>query len=129
MAGSERRGLAEADAFLFQNAIYALTPSATVPWEETERLGRFLGETGARLVVLQPSTHDRVAATVSHLPQLLAVALVNSLDELGEFREEGVPELWVPRAILVVDSIPVLGSGKADYASAQRLVEEREGLL
>ena len=48
---------------------------------------------------------------------------------LAYARQEGVPELWVPRAILVVDSIPVLGSGKADYASAQRLVEEREGLL
>lgn len=31
-------------------------------------------------------------------------------------REKGFPELWVPRAVLVVASVPVLGSGKTDYA-------------
>lgn len=48
---------------------------------------------------------------------------------LAYARQEGVPELWVPRAILRIDAIPVLGSGKADYAAAQRLVEERNSLL
>jgi acyl-[acyl-carrier-protein]-phospholipid O-acyltransferase/long-chain-fatty-acid--[acyl-carrier-protein] ligase len=38
-------------------------------------------------------------------------------------RERGVPELMVPRVIIRVDAIPVLGTGKTDYPSVQRLVE------
>lgn len=44
-------------------------------------------------------------------------------------KEQAMPELWVPKAVLVVEAIPVLGSGKADYAGAQRLAEERQSLL
>lgn len=51
-------------------------------------------------------------------PELLAYA-----------KAEGVPELWVPKAIMVVATIPVLASGKADYAGVKRLVEERLTLL
>jgi acyl-[acyl-carrier-protein]-phospholipid O-acyltransferase/long-chain-fatty-acid--[acyl-carrier-protein] ligase len=32
-------------------------------------------------------------------------------------KAQGFPELWVPRAILVLETIPVLGSGKIDYAA------------
>ncbi len=90
MAGSEKNGLAARDPFLFQNSIYALTPAPGVPWEEVEKLGKFLGEVGARMVVLQAEVHDRLAAAISHLPQLLAVSLVNLLDELGEHRDQGI---------------------------------------
>ncbi|WP_052764077.1 AMP-binding protein [Microvirga massiliensis] len=41
---------------------------------------------------------------------------------------EGFPELWIPRSILVA-SIPVLGSGKADYAAASELVRKLRGML
>lgn len=90
MAGSEKSGLDAADPFLFQNSIYALTPAAGVPWQEVERLGRFLGEVGARVVVLEAEAHDRLAAAISHLPQLIAISLVNLLDDLGEHREEAI---------------------------------------
>jgi acyl-[acyl-carrier-protein]-phospholipid O-acyltransferase/long-chain-fatty-acid--[acyl-carrier-protein] ligase len=81
------------------------------------------------------SDHSHVAVSVEDGKKGEKVLLVTDRENasraelLAYARQEGVPELWVPRAILVVDSIPVLGSGKADYASAQRLVEEREGLL
>jgi len=76
MAGSEQSGLNASDPFLFQNAMYALTPMDTTPIEELERLAWLVGELGARVVVLEPSVHDRVAAAVSHVPQLLSLALV-----------------------------------------------------
>jgi acyl-[acyl-carrier-protein]-phospholipid O-acyltransferase/long-chain-fatty-acid--[acyl-carrier-protein] ligase len=41
---------------------------------------------------------------------------------------EGFPELWIPRSILVA-SIPVLGSGKADYAAASEMVRKLRGML
>jgi prephenate dehydrogenase len=90
LAGSEQRGIQAADPFLFQNAYYVLTPAPGVPAEAAARLGSFLGGTGARVVVLTAEDHDRIAATISHLPQLLAVSLVRFLDDLEENREHGL---------------------------------------
>jgi prephenate dehydrogenase len=86
LAGSELRGLAAADPFLFQNAYYVLTPASGVPPPEVDRLAGFIGLTGARVVVLSAEDHDRIAAAISHLPQVLAVSLVRFLDELGPNR-------------------------------------------
>jgi prephenate dehydrogenase len=90
MAGSEARGIGAADPFLFQNAYYVLTPAPAVPAGETERLGSFLGRLGARVIVLDAAAHDRIAATISHLPQALAVSLVRFLESLGPNRDDGV---------------------------------------
>ncbi len=87
MAGSERRGLAAADPFLFQNAYYVLTPARGVPVAQVTRLERLLSRTGARVMVLDAADHDRTAASVSHVPQLLAVALVNFIDDHPDDRD------------------------------------------
>jgi acyl-[acyl-carrier-protein]-phospholipid O-acyltransferase/long-chain-fatty-acid--[acyl-carrier-protein] ligase len=44
---------------------------------------------------------------------------------LSAARARGVPELAVPRTILPVDRLPLLGSGKADYPAVSALVAER----
>lgn len=44
-------------------------------------------------------------------------------------KAQGFPELWVPRAILVTNSIPVLGSGKIDYGATLELAKSRRSLL
>ncbi|SIQ79174.1 AMP-binding protein [Bosea sp. TND4EK4] len=44
-------------------------------------------------------------------------------------KEEGFPELWVPRAILVTQAIPVLGNGKIDYGATRELAASRRSLL
>jgi acyl-[acyl-carrier-protein]-phospholipid O-acyltransferase/long-chain-fatty-acid--[acyl-carrier-protein] ligase len=44
-------------------------------------------------------------------------------------RKAGFPELWVPRAILVLPSIPVLGSGKIDYAGTAEQAASKRALL
>jgi prephenate dehydrogenase len=90
LAGSEQRGVQAADPFLFQNAYYVLTPAPGVPPAEVTLLGTFLSSTGARVVVLSAADHDRIAATISHLPQLLAVSLVRFLDDLGPQKEHGI---------------------------------------
>ncbi len=79
MAGSERRGIEHADVFLFENATYALC----LPEDESGFAERHPGfvdliqSTGARILLIDATEHDEIAATVSHLPQLLAVALMN----------------------------------------------------
>jgi acyl-[acyl-carrier-protein]-phospholipid O-acyltransferase/long-chain-fatty-acid--[acyl-carrier-protein] ligase len=44
-------------------------------------------------------------------------------------REVGFSELWIPKAILVVAGIPVLGSGKIDYAATFELARQMRPLL
>ena len=80
MAGAERGGIENADALLFENAVYVLCPSdgAAPPpalW--------LVESVGARAVVVDAHRHDELVATVSHLPQLVAVALVETAAEVG----------------------------------------------
>ena len=84
MAGSESRGVQAADPFLFQNAIYVLTPSPGTPPEPVKRLMDLVERLGARVAVMDASTHDRIAAAVSHLPQMMAVALMGMVGKLSE---------------------------------------------
>lgn len=87
MAGKERSGIEEADADLFENAVWLVTP---LPGQNVEAglSGEFLGVVrgiGARVVSLDLARHDRLCAWISHLPQMLSTALAASvLDELGE---------------------------------------------
>ncbi len=89
MAGSEKSGVHHADPFLFENATYVLCPpEETEPEafaEDYEDLINILRSIGARIFILPAKRHDRIAAAVSHLPQLLSVALVNYV---GGFHEE-----------------------------------------
>ena len=81
MAGSEGRGIDQADALLFENAAWVLCPPAAMDVAALKRdQAAFLAlieATGARVLTLPADRHDRIAAFVSHLPQLLAVALMN----------------------------------------------------
>lgn len=76
MAGSETAGVEHADPDLFVGAAYVLTPT-----EKTDAgalaLVRSLAEgIGSRIVVIDPAGHDRCVAVISHLPHLMAAALV-----------------------------------------------------
>ena len=48
---------------------------------------------------------------------------------LAHAQNAGFPELWVPRAVLVVGAIPVLGSGKVDLAATVALARHTRPLL
>jgi prephenate dehydrogenase len=91
MAGKELSGVDYADADLFQNAVWFLTP---LPGQNLENLsdglvGEFAGwidQIGARIAVVPPDEHDRLCAWISHLPQMISTALAAALVE--EFGEE-----------------------------------------
>jgi prephenate dehydrogenase len=74
MAGKESRGVEEADADLFRGRPYVLT-------SREPELEHWIERMGARLVFLDPVEHDRLAALVSHLPQLISTALAPVLGE------------------------------------------------
>ena len=79
MAGSEKRGIENASPFLFYDAVWVLTPLKGTPKKAVKSLSDFLAQLGAKIMLLPPDLHDRIAASVSHLPQLLAVLLTNEL--------------------------------------------------
>lgn len=86
MAGSERGGVLNADAALLENAVWVLTPEAGITDPAALALVReFVTALGARPIEVDPEQHDRLVATVSHLPYLASVALTALVDE-GEER-------------------------------------------
>ncbi|MBI4418714.1 MAG: prephenate dehydrogenase [Ignavibacteriales bacterium] len=74
MAGSEHSGIQAAHPLLFENAIYVLTPLSKA---RVRAATAFVRSVGARPLVMDAGVHDAVVATVSHLPQLVAIALMN----------------------------------------------------
>ena len=89
MAGSEWKGVDAADPFLFQNAIYVLTPPDDADPDQVDRLATVISRIGAHVIDMDPDTHDRVAAAISHLPQMMATALVGLVGRLNE--KDGLP--------------------------------------
>lgn len=83
MAGSENAGIEAANPFLFQNAIYVLTPSKTRPPadEKMSMLINLLYKIGARIIKISPDFHDRLVAHISHLPYVVAVSLINFIGD------------------------------------------------
>lgn len=77
MAGKEARGVKHADANLFQGCNWVLTPADPAQLEApvTQWLQARIRDFGAKLVVLDPETHDRTVAHTSHLVQLLSTTL------------------------------------------------------
>jgi prephenate dehydrogenase len=76
MAGTEGRGVAAASATLFEGTAYLLTPTPRTDPGALEGLRAFARSLGAVSVTLDPEDHDRAVALVSHLPYLVAVALM-----------------------------------------------------
>lgn len=76
LAGAETAGVQNARGDLFADATWYLTPTARTNGELYERLHRLLHAFGALPAAIEPDAHDRTLATVSHLPHVLANALV-----------------------------------------------------
>ena len=108
MAGAETAGITGADRYLFENAVYVLTPAKNVPAPVLHEFSNLLKATGAKITIMEPAVHDRLVSTMSHIPHLTATALVNltqgDIDKLmmaaGGFRDttriaSSSPDLWV----------------------------------
>jgi prephenate dehydrogenase len=91
LAGAETSGLGHARADLFEGATWYLTPTATTSGMLYERLHRLLRSLGARPVAIDPETHDRILATVSHLPHVLANVLVAQAAQALAAGDERLP--------------------------------------
>ena len=76
MAGSNLSGFGVARADLFRGATIILTPTDRTAPDAVKRVTEFWEAVGGRVVTMDPTTHDRAVAAISHLPHLVADALV-----------------------------------------------------
>ncbi len=83
MTGSEESGVEAANPYLLENAIYVLTVTKKTNTTALQILKLMVEEIGAQGLVLDPREHDLLVGSVSHLPHLAAVLLVNTLPEIG----------------------------------------------
>lgn len=77
MAGSEKTGYANANAYLLENAYYAITPTDKTPSDVIEKYTNLISDLGALPIVIDYNTHDYCVAGISHLPHVIASSLVN----------------------------------------------------
>jgi prephenate dehydrogenase len=106
MAGSEQGGFAAARPDLFDGATVILTPTKTTHRDAERLASKFWTALGAKLAILSPEKHDQAIAAISHVPHVLAAALVDHAVAHGDlnlagggFRDttriaSGSPELW-----------------------------------
>ena len=118
IAGAEKSGASAAGAELFRGKRVILTPLAENTDSSVRRIEAAWSACGARITRMAPEAHDTLLAAVSHLPHLLAYALVHEIAarensaELFSFAASGFrdftriassnPEMW--RDICVANS-------------------------
>jgi prephenate dehydrogenase len=79
IAGGEKSGVSAASPDLFRDRRVIVTPLPENPKQALDIVKDAWSACGARLVSLNPDEHDSVLAAVSHLPHLLAFALVHDV--------------------------------------------------
>jgi prephenate dehydrogenase len=105
LAGSEKKGVAHADAELFAGRWTVVTPTPQTDVAALEKVMAFWTALGSRVRRMSPAEHDEALAVTSHVPHLVASALAGILPEslapltATGFRDTtriaaGDPELW-----------------------------------
>lgn len=84
MAGTQYSGYHASLPHLFENAYYILTPLNSTPAWALDSLSQFLSSIGALPLVIDAKKHDRIIGAVSHLPHVVAAALVNTVKDVDD---------------------------------------------
>jgi prephenate dehydrogenase len=149
VCGGERTGVAFARRDLFRGATWFLTPGPEARPDLFERLHGLVASVGARPVAIDAGVHDRLMALVSHLPHVLAGALVNQAAGTAPEGREALrsagpsfadltrvagsnPPLWADILLAnreaVLDALDAYGAALAEVATALR-GDDRDWLL
>ena len=90
MAGTEYSGPDAGFAELFEGRYCMLTPLPDSDPAAVERVKEFWRRCGSMVETLDPATHDKIVAIVSHLPHLIAFTICSTADDLAEETKEAV---------------------------------------
>jgi prephenate dehydrogenase len=90
MAGSDKSGIEYADSQLYEGRACIITPmQGKKPSQNCEKLADFWSGLGMKVGLMDAEEHDRMVASISHLPHLVSSILCH---ELGESQIES----WLP---------------------------------
>ena len=112
LAGAETAGVENARADLFEGARWYLTPTDRSSGLLYDRLQRAVAGLGARPQAIDPGAHDRLLATISHLPHVVANALAAEAAAELSRDSERMPEVGPSFR----DTTRVAGSNPAIWA-------------
>lgn len=129
MAGSQLAGVANAKNGLLRGARYFLTPTDRTLPEDYREVAAFVRELGAVPTAVDPEKHDLLMAALSHLPHLMAAALLKVASDISpealsfagpSFRDltrvgASNPELW---SDILAENAPALGEALGAFAGA-----------
>ena len=87
IAGSEKHGVLNSDPTLFAQHKVILTPHAETDTVAINAVASMWRSLGAEVSEMSPTKHDLILAQTSHLPHLLAYALIDSLSDRGDSLE------------------------------------------
>ncbi len=87
MTGSEKTGLSNATAYLLENVYYIITPAKEAASARVDEFREFVASLGAIPMVLDYASHDAATAAISHLPHVIASALVNFVEQSDDSNE------------------------------------------
>jgi cyclohexadieny/prephenate dehydrogenase len=90
MAGTEHSGPDAGFAELFQGRYAIVTPLPDSDPASVEKVRELWRRAGSMIETLDPATHDKVVAIVSHLPHLIAFTICSTADDLAEETKEAV---------------------------------------
>lgn len=144
IAGAEKSGFTAAKADLFTGKNVVLTPNENTSKEATQLVRALWQSTGANVSEMSAQAHDQVFAAVSHLPHLLAFALVNDLasrpnaKQLFNFAASGFrdftriagssPEMWRDISLANKDALLVeLEIYQAEISALKNLLKNEDG--
>jgi prephenate dehydrogenase len=127
MAGSQLAGVANAKGDLFKGARYFLTPTANTDPGDYREVAQFVRELGAIPTAVDPEKHDLLMAALSHLPHLMAAALLKVASDISpealsfagpSFRDltrvgASNPVLW---SDILAENAPALGEALGAFA-------------
>jgi prephenate dehydrogenase len=129
MAGSQLSGVANARADLFKGARYFLTPTGKTDPDAYREVAGFVRSLGAVPTAVDPEQHDLLMAALSHLPHLMAAALLKVASDISpealsfagpSFRDltrvgASNPSLW---SDILAENAPALGEALGAFAGA-----------
>jgi prephenate dehydrogenase len=84
IAGKEKSGARSSDAALFKDRWIIITPSQRTRSEAMEKVKKMWNSLGAKVEIMEPDRHDKILAAISHLPHMIAYALVDTIVKLDE---------------------------------------------
>ena len=145
IAGREMPGVEHAVADLFRDKLYVCTPLQETEASAVAAVEAYWRAAGSRIEHMAPDEHDRVFAAVSHLPHLLAFALVSQIadepDAERKFALAGAgfldftriaassPSMWRDICLANRDAIGAeLGAYRSLLDGLQRALDSADGM-